>query len=224
MIWLLGLLREGPRKRGYAQFERKHMPKFLVRWILRPVCFLSYVWRRYFLKHTEAKVARTMRFLQISQCRLRWAYKAVYSWIPRKGTPVAARERWNANNCSSVPSSLWVKPGVRCTERLASWSSATWGSALGPNEMHTSNWWFPLLHLSFPHTSFIQAKRLEADKRDIERQLQELQVRVETITRRESDKWTAMELRQKAELKVLREISRDCKSKLMDALAPPKWE
>jgi dynein light intermediate chain len=71
---------------------------------------------------------------------------------------------------------------------------------------------------------FIQAKRLEADKRDIERQLQELQVRVETITRRESDKWTAMELRQKAELKVLREISRDCKSKLMDALAPPKWE
>lgn len=67
------------------------------------------------------------------------------------------------------------------------------------------------------------AKKLETDKRDIERQLQELQVRAETITRRESEKWAAMELRQKAELKVLREVSRDCKSKLMDALAPPKW-
>jgi hypothetical protein len=33
-----------------------------------------------------------------------------------------------------------------------------------------------------------------------------------------------MEARQKAELKVLRDASRDSKSKLMDALAPPKWE
>jgi dynein light intermediate chain len=70
----------------------------------------------------------------------------------------------------------------------------------------------------------LQAKKLESDKRDIERQLQELQVRAETITRRESEKWATMESRQKAELKVLRDISRDCKSKLMDALAPPKWD
>jgi dynein light intermediate chain len=77
------------------------------------------------------------------------------------------------------------------------------------------------------HTDFIrqlQAKKLESDKRDIERQLQELQVRAETIARRESEKWAAMESRQKAEMRVLRDISRDCKSKLMDALAPPKWE
>ena len=73
------------------------------------------------------------------------------------------------------------------------------------------------------HSDTRQAKKLETDKRDIERQLQELQVRAETITRRESEKWATMELRQKAELKVLREVSRDCKSKLMDALAPPKW-
>jgi hypothetical protein len=79
-----------------------------------------------------------------------------------------------------------------------------------------------LLQSPFPDTR--QAKKLEADKRDIERQLQELHVRAETISRRESEKWAAMELRQKAELKVLREISRDSKSKLMDALAPPKWE
>ncbi len=65
---------------------------------------------------------------------------------------------------------------------------------------------------------------MEADKRDIERQLQELRVRAETITRRETEKWSAMEARQKSELKVLRDVSRDVKSKLMDALAPPKWE
>jgi hypothetical protein len=69
-----------------------------------------------------------------------------------------------------------------------------------------------------------QAKKLETDKRDIDRQLQELQVRAETITRREAEKWAAMEARQKSELKILRDISRDCKSKLMEALAPPKWE
>ena len=43
-------------------------------------------------------------------------------------------------------------------------------------------------------------------------------MRAEAITRRESEKWSAMEARQKAELKVLRDASRDSKSKLMDAL------
>lgn len=68
-----------------------------------------------------------------------------------------------------------------------------------------------------------QIKTLEQEKRDRERQLHELNGKLEAISLREQERWKQMETKHKESTKALREQSKELKAKVTEALQPPKW-
>lgn len=66
-------------------------------------------------------------------------------------------------------------------------------------------------------------KKHEAEKKDLERQVADLHARLELIEKREEERMAQMLEKQSAEFKSLKDLNRDLKAQLMEALTPPKW-
>jgi hypothetical protein len=62
---------------------------------------------------------------------------------------------------------------------------------------------------------------LEAERKDLERQVQELQLKRAAIEKRESERWTALEKKHAEEITTLKASNQQIRHTLETALAPP---
>ena len=66
-------------------------------------------------------------------------------------------------------------------------------------------------------------KKLESDKKDMERQLLEAQQKLKSILDGQQESADQTKAKHAAELKQMKEQAKEYKHKLLEQLAPPKW-